>query len=217
MVVGEDEQPNSVISSGYSSGVSSGNISPDISSTGTTSETSRFQIDEQFEERINRLRENVSSRSPSTVSSKCDSIPENIKCIARDLAYDIAHHVAGTKKQKPPSKHAETLRRTTEEMFTRHNIFFNGNIANISSDRSNACARFQHIADEMLSDGVCNWGRIVSLYCFGARLAQQCYQTSSDKNERIVTQIGEFVGNYVAEKLSSWINSNGGWVGRIAC
>lgn len=208
----ESKISNSV-SSGYSSIETSGNSSPDLDSSGSRTSDPRVIDRDRLHERLSRIDQNEFVRSNS-ISSLTTTPGElnNVKQIARDLSDDLMHHVVGIGRRKPSSKHAETLRRTSQEMFNRHEIFFKNVASKMQIDRNTANVIFKNVADDMLTDGRCNWGRIVALYTFGARLAQHVYTTSNDKNERFVSQIGTFVGNYIVDNLSEWILSNGGWV-----
>jgi len=138
-----------------------------------------------------------------------NNVPANVKQTARELAEYIVHYVVGTQHGKPPSKHAETLQRTTEEMYHRHEILFNSMIQKLDVESDNANVTFKNVADEMFADGKYNWGRIVSVYAFGAYLADHCYKYEQD--ETVVRRIASAVGNYVANYLSKWIYANGGW------
>lgn len=208
----DDETSDSASSSGYSSAASSGNSSPEIDYVRTTVDSFRFQDHEESSRRSNNSgRNNDASLVTVTLNNDQNNVPESIKQITRELAIDIVHHVVGRTKRKPSSKHAETLRRTTEEILTRHEIFFKSVTSKMQIDRTNANATFKNVADEMLSDCVYSWGRIVALYAFGARLAQYCYMMSKENDVELAAQIATFMGNYITEKFSVWINMNGGW------
>jgi hypothetical protein len=209
----DDEISDSASSSGYSSATSSGNASPEIDCVRTTEDGFRFQDHEESLRRSHISgRNNDATLLTVTLSNDQNNVLERIKQITRDLAFDIVHHVVGRVKRKPSSKHAETLRRTAEEMLTRHEIFFKSVTSKMRIDRTNANATFKNVADEMLSDSVCSWGRIVALYAFGARLAQYCCMMSKENDEELAAHIATFMGNYITEKFTVWINMNGGWV-----
>ena len=151
----------------------------------------------------------------SETNNNPECVPEHVKQTARELADYIVHHIVGTKNRKPPSKHAETLQRTTEEMYRRHEILFKSMAEKLDVAKDNAYVTFKNVADEIFADGKYNWGRIVSVYAFGACLAVHCYNSStSGKDESVVRTIASFVGKYVANCLSGWIHANGGWVSK---
>lgn len=49
---------------------------------------------------------------------------QNVRDIAEDLAVDIVHYVSKSQVKTSPNKHARTLRRTADEVLTRHEIVF---------------------------------------------------------------------------------------------
>lgn len=146
----------------------------------------------------------------TTKTKNNNGVPAHIKQTARELADYIVHHIVGTQQKKPPSKHAETLLRTAEEMYRRHEILFNSMTHKLDVEMDNVNATFNNVADEMFTDGKYNWGRVVSVYAFGACLAAHLYNKEQDKD--VVRRIATVVGNYVANSLSGWIYANGGWV-----
>jgi hypothetical protein len=66
---------------------------------------------------------------------------------------------------------------------------------------TNAFPTFVSVVDEIFEDGQINWGRIVAVYTFAARLAQHCKESCPDCDERISL----YAGKYVANKLGRWI------------
>lgn len=141
-----------------------------------------------------------------TVPTPTKEPPENVKRIAKELAYDIVYFKSGVKKRQPSSsKYAVTLRRTVDEMLERHKVFFTGVVKKLDISQKT----FQNVLDEMYTDKTYNWGRVVSVYALGARMAQH----AGDRHKQeLIDQIAEWLGEYVADNLSSWIHSNGGWV-----
>lgn len=138
---------------------------------------------------------------------------ENIKRICRELAIDIVYYVSDYKKLSASSKHAETLRRTVDELLDRHSILFKGmvkklNISSNSSHNHNGRVSFTNVADQMFADERINWGRLVSIYAFGGRLARHCAEKHMYD---YIDTIAEFLGNYVADKLAVWVHEQGGW------
>lgn len=69
---------------------------------------------------------------------------------------------------------------------------------------------FLNVVNEIFKDKQYNWGRIVSVYAFGGRLAQ--YAVENNICDSDIEFIGDFVGRFVADKLGWWIEVNGGWV-----
>ena len=130
--------------------------------------------------------------------------PESVKRIARELAYEIVYYKSGVKKLQPSSKYAVTLRRTVDELLHRHEILFNGIVNKLEISQKT----MRNVLDEMFKDKNFNWGRIVSIYAFGGRLAQHAGEIHK---QELIDQIAEWLAEYVIEELSSWIHSAGGW------
>jgi len=68
----------------------------------------------------------------------------------------------------------------------------------------------RYIVSRLFKDGKVNWGRIITLLCFGYRLAvtvleRGCNSFFSD----IITFLIRFV---ISEKIAKWIAEQGGWV-----
>ena len=132
------------------------------------------------------------------------------KKIARELAGDIVYYRSSEDYYKPPiNEYATTLRRTVDEMSQRHEILFNSMVNKLNINRDNGLQTFINVVEEMFRDGHYNWGRIVTVYAFGARLASYCMEAGMSESVQFVA---EYVGSYVAEKLAPWISSQGGWV-----
>jgi len=65
----------------------------------------------------------------------------------------------------------------------------------------------EQIADEIIGSEI-NWGRVVVLYTFGAKVAEHFNENGQDLTDEIST----WIGNYVISK-SDWIRKAGGWDG----
>ena len=157
----------------------------------------------------------VKSTRHNGIVNGCHHIPDMVTQIAKDLAFDTIHHISKAKKnRKPSNKHAVTLRRTVEEMSMKHEILFNGMVKKLQIDQENAFIIFTNVANEIFKDKQYNWGRVVSLYAFGARMARHVIETDRT-NIKLVDKIADIVGKFVAESLGKWIHEQGGWVSFI--
>lgn len=143
-------------------------------------------------------------KSSQTVPVPKAEPPENVKRIAKELSYEIVYYKSGVKKLHPSSKYAVTLRRTVDELLERHEILFNGMVTKLEISKNT----MRNVLDEMFKDKNYNWGRIVSIYAFGGRLAQHAGERH---RQELIDQIAEWLGEYVIERLSSWIHNAGGW------
>nr|AMT84566.1 Bcl-xL protein [Urechis unicinctus] len=134
---------------------------------------------------------------------------DNVKQVAKELAVDIVNYVSGHKHSKPVNQHAITLRRTVDELSEKHEIVFNSIVKKLQPlTRDTAVQTFFNVMDEMFRDCSYNWGRVVSVYAFGGRLAKHFVDI---KATDFVEKVAECLGTFVAEKLSKWIHQQGGW------
>lgn len=73
--------------------------------------------------------------------------------------------------------------------------------------------RYEIITKEIFSDGV-NWGRIVMIFLFSAKLALQCKE---NEHEHLIREVIDWVRVAIG-KRSYWIkNAGNGWVSIISC
>ena len=150
----------------------------------------------------------VTSTSPiSEVRVLNSDVPKTVELTAKDLAQDIVHYFSGHKKRKAPSIHAKTLRRTVTEMSQKHDILYRGMMVKLEISKDNAISVFKNVADEIFKDRQYNWGRIVSVYTFGARIGKHLHDTDKD----YVSYFAEVLGCYVSTCLGTWIHNQGGW------
>ncbi|PFX31800.1 apoptosis regulator R1-like [Stylophora pistillata] len=124
---------------------------------------------------------------------------------AKALANDLVEYRIG-KRNPPPSHTAAILRRLSDELEDRHSAVLANMCGRLNILTGSAHTKFVQVADEVFRDGV-NWGRIVAIFAFGAKLAQYCFRNGLEKEADDIT---DWVGNYISS-LSGWILSNGGW------
>lgn len=125
---------------------------------------------------------------------------------ARNLAHDLVSYRIG-KMNPPPTRTAAILRRLSDELEDRHSMVLSNMCNRLNVVNGSAQVKFVQVADEVFRDGI-NWGRIVAIFAFGAKMAQYCATTGLQQE---VEEIIVWVGNYISG-LSNWIHSNGGWV-----
>ena len=125
---------------------------------------------------------------------------------AQSLAHDLVSYRIG-KLSPPPNQTAAILRRLTDDLEDRHSAVLSNMCNRLNVVSGSAQSKFVQVADEVFRDGV-NWGRIVAIFAFGAKLAQYCIRNGLQED---VDEIILWVGNYISS-LSPWIHSQGGWV-----
>ncbi|XP_005089109.1 apoptosis regulator Bcl-2 [Aplysia californica] len=159
----------------------------------------------------------VTDESTQTFSnSPLDQVRREAEFMAKDVVVNF--NVASP--SRAPNRYCKTLRRTVKELSDRHNLVFKGMVNRLKpEDESSLFSTFVIVADEIFDDGQVNWGRIVAVYAFAARLALYYIDNNSSSSDsvndkRLVSyqeKIALFVGKYVASKLGKWILDHGGW------
>lgn len=136
-----------------------------------------------------------------------DNKLEEIQSIARGLAKDIILYITGNgPSAPPPNRHAETLRKTVKSFLSDHRRFLTFVVDMV--EPQNLCA-FVKILENMFTDKVINWGRLVSVYSFAAKIGESAMM--KELGDEHLHNIIELLGSYVAHKLGQWIERQGGW------
>ncbi|XP_038074028.1 bcl-2-related protein A1-like [Patiria miniata] len=131
--------------------------------------------------------------------------------ISKRLSEDFIHFKLQSNVGRPPCKYSETLRRVGREVEERYAISLNGLVNNLQYDPKKHGAGkelFSVSLNAMFEEGAVNWGRVVMVYVFAARLAKYCEENG---NSEYVDEVVEVCGDYVSEKLTPWIMKQGGW------
>jgi len=92
----------------------------------------------------------------------------------------------------------------------------------------NIVQSFTNVVEEMFADGQYNWGRIVTVYAFAGWLVRYCccgkacdgcgssLSKTSCRHPDSAKQMAVCAGDYVARRLSTWVQKQGGWVSYIS-
>ncbi|XP_014770366.1 anti-apoptotic protein NR13 [Octopus bimaculoides] len=126
---------------------------------------------------------------------------------AENIADDVIQFFINPGK-KPLNRHCKTMRRTVQELSKRHDILFKTMINRLQVDDMNLFISFTYVTDEIFEDGQINWGRVVAVYAFAARLALHFHDIQKPEK---CNQIALYTGRYVGKKLGKWIIESGGW------
>lgn len=108
----------------------------------------------------------------------------------------------------PIQRTMQVLGEAFEERYTE---VFQGMTDQLHLTPNTARGTFTTIVNELFSDGI-RWGRIVALVAFGGALAVQCIQKEMPG---LVTEVVDWVAEYINMHLMSWIQEQGGWVSII--
>ena len=131
------------------------------------------------------------------------------KKVTRELAEYTVNYFAQNSGAKPTSTHAETLKRTMDEVSTRHKLVFSNMAQKLEISKDNLEDVFINVVEEMFTDNQLNWGRIVTIYAFGGHIARYCKRSGMvDLLPRLIQVLSE----YTTRRLGPWIDHEGGWV-----
>lgn len=104
-------------------------------------------------------------------------------------------------------KTSKVLRKVSIELERSNSIFFDNVCENLNLQGGSPQLKFRHVSEEVLRDDALNWGRVVSLFTFGGKLAEWFWnQNEEDKIE----EVEEWLAESLSSK-SSWIEEHGGW------
>lgn len=129
---------------------------------------------------------------------------------AEVVAEDVVLFFNRESEKKPKNRYCKTMRRTVKELSDRHDILFQSMITRLQVDDCSLFVTFAGVVDEIFEDGQINWGRVVAVYTFAARLADSFIK---DNKPDAARKIATYTGRYVGKKLGKWIIENGGWDG----
>ncbi|CAF1257418.1 unnamed protein product, partial [Didymodactylos carnosus] len=75
---------------------------------------------------------------------------------------------------------------------------------------ANIHATFLDIVENLFSDGICNWGRIIMLISYSGMIALKCYEHNMPA---MINLIIEWTEHYIDNDLKQWIDSQKAWDG----
>lgn len=137
------------------------------------------------------------------------SAARKLKTVEEKLAFDLAKDLIRFKLGRGTLLKCKTaclLRKLSIQIEQKHGPLLKNMCNRLDLNERNAAVTCSQIADEILGSEI-NWGRIVVLYTFGAKVAEYFNNNGSDMSEEVST----WIGNYMASK-SDWIRRAGGWV-----
>ena len=83
----------------------------------------------------------------------------------------------------------------------------NNLISQVVVTKDTAFDTFVQVGSQIFKDGIVNWGRIVTLFYFGYKLAVQVISQIP-----LIKMIIEWVCQFIKDRLAKWIFEQGGWV-----
>ncbi|XP_074661057.1 bcl-2 homologous antagonist/killer-like [Tubulanus polymorphus] len=100
-----------------------------------------------------------------------------------------------------------------DDINSRYADQFSGMVKMLDLTPNTAYDAFAGIARRLFEDGVINWGRVITLLCFGYRMARQVLISGM---KTFFRKIVEFLVKFIVrEKIAKWIAEQGGWVAAL--
>ncbi|XP_020906977.1 apoptosis regulator BAX [Exaiptasia diaphana] len=110
-----------------------------------------------------------------------------------------------TPEQRQVNKQVAHVLRDIGDSLHQHSTL-NQLISECNVTKDTAFETFLNVAMQIFQDGNVNWGRIVTLFYFGYKLAIQVLTQVP-----LIKMIIEWVVKFIKEKLVNWIVEQGGW------
>lgn len=149
----------------------------------------------------------LNSIDQATQNNFSGSPLENVRKQAEVIGSDVVCNFGVEDEKKSPDRFCKTMRKTVKEISDRHDITLKAMVNKLNMGNGNTFQTFINVADEIFEDGQINWGRVIVVYAFAARLTAHVRQRFPDYEEKIALYVGKYVGN----KLGHWILAQGGW------
>ncbi|KAM5130048.1 induced myeloid leukemia cell differentiation protein Mcl-1 [Mantella aurantiaca] len=105
-----------------------------------------------------------------------------------------------------------TLRRVGGEINDKHKVAFQGMLQRLSIQTEDDIQKLSEVPSMVFSDGITNWGRIVTLISFGAFMAKHL---KSINLENCIRQLADNFTVYLMTQKREWIVQHNGWEGCV--
>ncbi|NWZ30151.1 MCL1 protein, partial [Asarcornis scutulata] len=109
-------------------------------------------------------------------------------------------------------KALETLRRVGDGVLEKHELAFQGMLRKLEIKKEEDLQAVGEVAAHLFSDGVTNWGRVVTLISFGAFVARHL---KSVKQEKSIGSLARIITDALVSSKREWLVSQGGWEGFV--
>ncbi|MBN3313381.1 GNB5 protein, partial [Atractosteus spatula] len=140
---------------------------------------------------------------------------KKMSCCLREqtliLARDYIDLCLGTTRQSP-SQSAEAMRSLAKEMEKQYQSKFNSLLHSfIATCGPDPSVNLKKVMEELVGDGILNWGRVVSLFTFTGLLARQLYAEGASID--CFKRLAETIADYLGGEKREWLIQNEGWEG----
>ncbi|KAM9252064.1 induced myeloid leukemia cell differentiation protein Mcl-1 [Cariama cristata] len=109
-------------------------------------------------------------------------------------------------------KALETLRRIGDGVMQKHELAFQGMLRKLEIQKEEDLQSVCEVAAHVFSDGVTNWGRVVTLISFGAFVAKHL---KSINQEKCISSLAGIITDALISSKREWLMSQGGWEGFV--
>ncbi|XP_031467250.1 induced myeloid leukemia cell differentiation protein Mcl-1 [Phasianus colchicus] len=109
-------------------------------------------------------------------------------------------------------KALETLRRVGDGVMQKHELAFQGMLRKLEIKKEEDLQAVCEVAANVFSDGVTNWGRVVTLISFGAFVAKHL---KSINQEKCISSLAGIITDALVSSKREWLMSQGGWEGFV--
>ncbi|XP_069806229.1 induced myeloid leukemia cell differentiation protein Mcl-1 [Dendropsophus ebraccatus] len=152
-----------------------------------------------------------STSPPLTPTSPC--APDALYVETRRLLHAMYREWAGDMKMEGNSHKAlATLRRLGSEINDKHRMAFQGMLQRLSIQHPEDIQKLSEVPSMVFSDGITNWGRIVTLISFGAFVAKHL---KSLHMENSIGTLADSFTDYLMTHKRQWIIEHNGWDGCV--
>ncbi|XP_077577297.1 induced myeloid leukemia cell differentiation protein Mcl-1b [Stigmatopora nigra] len=111
------------------------------------------------------------------------------------------------------NRNDKTMKRAVTSLLEKFKYKYNGIVDKLSLDeRGDNMAFVGSVAKSLFSDGVTNWGRVVSLMAFGAVVSK--YLKDKDRGH-CVDMVAEEISSYLLTYQRNWLLKNNSWDGFV--
>lgn len=139
--------------------------------------------------------------------------PDPLYMETRTLLHSFYREWAGDMKMEGGSPKAlATLRRLGGEINEKHRLAFQGMLQRLSIEHPEDIQKLSEVPSMVFSDGITNWGRIVTLISFGAFVAKHL---KSIHMENCIGTLADSFTDYLLTQQRQWILDHHGWDGCV--
>ncbi|XP_060112493.1 induced myeloid leukemia cell differentiation protein Mcl-1 homolog [Heteronotia binoei] len=143
---------------------------------------------------------------------------ETLEVVLRYLL-DVADAAALAAKAAPArpgaprvARAVQTLRRVGDGVLGKHQMAFQGMLKKLEIKNQDDLKSVSEVAMHVFSDGVTNWGRILTLISFGGFVAKHLKSINQESN---IIPLAEIITDVLVKDKREWLVSHNAWEGFV--